>query len=394
LQPIWRGEGGRELPGGSFGRQQGSEHTLKAKEGYAVGAVRMRADEDVAALQLVFMRIRDTALDPEDLYLSPWIGDDNGVPPVLLSGNGRPMTGVYGYSAEPIHSLGFQAARDGKETKRRFLRLTEVPPLSTQVGWGTYEVNWWMRPLVPSSPKFCSEYLFAHAPSRVTYSIPKGVKSFSAVGYCATPGKLKFQVVADDARIFSSDKARIVPVLVDLPPRSKVLHLVVDDLGDPAWDQAFWLLPRFHRTPASQVEELDGGGRHVKVTAAIPMAASVGAGHKVLVNAVPENVTPPLQVLEWEGCNECCIAHAKSRVVHAIPPGAKGFSAVGYCVMSGDVKFLVRVDGKLLFESPKAGIVPISVRLPRDAKRLELLVDDCGNNWEDKSFWCYPRLWW
>jgi hypothetical protein len=62
--------------------------------------------------------------------------------------------------------------------------------------------------------------------------------------------------------------------------------------------------------------------------------------------------------------------------------------------MSGDVKFLVRVDGKLLFESPKAGIVPISVRLPRDAKRLELLVDDCGNNWEDKSFWCYPRLWW
>jgi len=229
--------------------------------------------------------------------------------------------------------------------------------------------------------------------SRLGYAIPKGSKSFSAVGYCAAPGDVAFQVEVDGQRVFSSGKARVARVLVDLPAKGKTLGLIVDNLGRGDLDHSFWLLPRFHAKAAAQVGQIDAAEKVGKLTALKPVSASVGAG-ELLVNRVPEWAAPPLHVLELTPCDEFIFAHAPSRAVFAIPPGAKEFSAVGYCVASCSVQFQVLVDGKPRFTSPKAGIVPIRVPLPRGTKRLELAVDSLGDNHWDSSFWCYPRIWW
>jgi hypothetical protein len=64
-----------------------------ARKDYAVGAVNVLAQENIEALQLVFMRIRDTgALDPDDSYTSDWLGSRRE--PVTLTGDGARVVGI------------------------------------------------------------------------------------------------------------------------------------------------------------------------------------------------------------------------------------------------------------------------------------------------------------
>ena len=91
-------------------------------------------------------------------------------------------------------------------------------------------------------------------------------------------------------------------------------------------------------------------------------------------------------------CDEFLYAIANSSTKYAVPEGMNRFTVIGYNVQSFHVKYEVLANGKLIYQSPQAGIVPIDVSLPPNTKMIELKVDGLGNtNW-DHSLWCYPRL--
>jgi hypothetical protein len=90
---------------------------LLAKDGYAVGGLLVAAaDERLAGLAVVFLRKRDDGrLDPDDGYVSPWIGragDDPASPcgPVVVLGcDGRPVAGLIGRAGADVDALGLVA---------------------------------------------------------------------------------------------------------------------------------------------------------------------------------------------------------------------------------------------------------------------------------------------
>jgi hypothetical protein len=67
-----------------------------ARDGYAVGAVRVRSKRFVNAVQLVFQKVKaDGMLDPADTYESDWVGAMNvDGEPKTLAGDGTPVIGI------------------------------------------------------------------------------------------------------------------------------------------------------------------------------------------------------------------------------------------------------------------------------------------------------------
>lgn len=107
IQPHFHTPQG-EKPGRKLGTDWGTTHTVKAKPGYAVGAITVKNGLVVNGLSVTFMRVKGDKLDPKDTYTSPWIGDrTGGGPPTLLSHNGALIVGVIGMrTAEDVTGLG------------------------------------------------------------------------------------------------------------------------------------------------------------------------------------------------------------------------------------------------------------------------------------------------
>ena len=93
----------------------------------------------------------------------------------------------------------------------------------------------------------CDEFLFAHAPSIVTYQVPEGMSRFTAIGYNVRSHHVKYEVWADAKRIYESPQAGIVPIDVKLPSDTKTIELKINDLGDFHDDFSMWCYPRLHR---------------------------------------------------------------------------------------------------------------------------------------------------
>jgi hypothetical protein len=96
VQPIYQTPQG-EVRGRKFGANFSKATTLKAQPGYAVGAINVKAGLLVNGLEIKFMRIKGNALDPNDFYMSNWIGDKTGGNgPTLLGGDGKLIVGIIG----------------------------------------------------------------------------------------------------------------------------------------------------------------------------------------------------------------------------------------------------------------------------------------------------------
>jgi len=103
--------------------------------------------------------------------------------------------------------------------------------------------------------KPCEEYLFAHAPSRVVYSIPAGVASFSAWGIrpdgdSNVTGSWFYIVKIDGKEVFRSNPLqeyadKEVPIDVQIPPGSKEMELIVDPMNNGFSDHSIWAEPTF-----------------------------------------------------------------------------------------------------------------------------------------------------
>ncbi len=85
----------------------GTGATLVAREGYAVGAVLVDAQEFVTAVQVTFMRLRANGrLDPHDSYTSDWLGEPSGASPKKIGGTGVRVLGVHGQAAAVLDAVG------------------------------------------------------------------------------------------------------------------------------------------------------------------------------------------------------------------------------------------------------------------------------------------------
>jgi hypothetical protein len=94
----WAGQRGFKQITPIFARdqQRNSATRAVAREGYAVGAVKVYAGQYVNGIQLVFMRVRANGqLNPADSYTSELLGARTRGEPRTLTGDGAPIIGIH-----------------------------------------------------------------------------------------------------------------------------------------------------------------------------------------------------------------------------------------------------------------------------------------------------------
>ncbi|NLS94996.1 MAG: hypothetical protein GXX96_22800 [Planctomycetaceae bacterium] len=405
LQPVYRDDQGQLHEGAWVGGPDRASDSAVAKEGYAVGTLTFETrNQWLSGVTVRFCRIDGGRLDLNDTYESSLLGQPGTNGTSIVETRGRPAIGVHGlWNPGQIVALGLASARAADEelwtkngdSRREYLSLLDLEPAqctvaetrySRRLGVGACDPDSW--PIIDTDSQLCPEFLYAPAPSRLIWKLPSTMKSFSAVGYCIESRSVRFRVLVDGQTIHESEPAGVAEIKVDLPPGDE-LELQVDDMGDGARDESYWLYPRVHARPAESVSSFDEkDARVVKLAGRAPLSQSIAprnAGHTVLKPLYPVGGR----------CREFLYAHPPSRVVYRVPAGAKRFSAIGYCVDSKTVRFRVAVNGKEVFRSGLAGIELVQVPLPRQAETIELWIDPTNNmgiSFNDQAFWCFPRF--
>jgi len=87
------------------GRPGSTVHTVRAKPGYAVGALDGNSGDRVDSLRITFMRAKDRRLDTEDAYRSDWFGGKTGAE--HIGGSGCPVVGIHGRAGGDLEAIGF-----------------------------------------------------------------------------------------------------------------------------------------------------------------------------------------------------------------------------------------------------------------------------------------------
>jgi S1-C subfamily serine protease len=95
IKPIFLA-GAQESTGDQHGTQFTNTTTIKAKEGYAIGAVTIISGLCADGLSVTFMKIEKNGLNPKVSYESEWVGFMDKRKPRTLSGLGKPIIGITG----------------------------------------------------------------------------------------------------------------------------------------------------------------------------------------------------------------------------------------------------------------------------------------------------------
>jgi hypothetical protein len=93
----------------------------------------------------------------------------------------------------------------------------------------------------------CREYLYAHAPSSMTYAVPAKAKYFTAATYCARTIDVRFIVRIDGKDVFSTERRALSTVVVEIPEGAKELQLVCEPLENNDSHHSFWCFPVFRQ---------------------------------------------------------------------------------------------------------------------------------------------------
>jgi len=116
LQPIYRTPTG-EVTGPQYGKFNNGQAAIKAKPGYAVSGITVKAGLGIDGFSVTFMRIKGAALDPADTYTSDWLGGKGGGKETPIGGQGTPVVGIYGRlnSQQALCALGLALAGSAPE---------------------------------------------------------------------------------------------------------------------------------------------------------------------------------------------------------------------------------------------------------------------------------------
>jgi hypothetical protein len=142
---------------------------------------------------------------------------------------------------EPVVSLVSLSPLNGEKNFRYFLGENEAsgPNKSKEV-------------FINQKP--CNEYIYDAAPSELKYLIPSHVNWFTAIGGAAAGGEFKFIVKIDNAIVFESNKLSDyknsqVEINIKIAKESKVIELIIDDMGSKNNDHSLWAYPNFRSNP-------------------------------------------------------------------------------------------------------------------------------------------------
>jgi hypothetical protein len=94
-RPIYR-TGDKEVLGTQYGTQLTKVVTIKAKPGYAVGAMAVKHGLGFDGMSVTFMKVSGDKLDPTDSYESEFVGSDEKKTPTKVTGGGLPVVGIVG----------------------------------------------------------------------------------------------------------------------------------------------------------------------------------------------------------------------------------------------------------------------------------------------------------
>jgi hypothetical protein len=97
LRPIYLDAQGRDLLGSFHGTDSGRPPVrIKAKKGYAIGAMVVRNGFGVDGLSATFMKLENGRLDPAQSYESEWVGGNTTGGTTCLGGSGEVVVGLFG----------------------------------------------------------------------------------------------------------------------------------------------------------------------------------------------------------------------------------------------------------------------------------------------------------
>ena len=115
--------------------------------------------------------------------------------------------------------------------------LGDLEPISAEVGWGNVVVNKGFdgHDSVKILDEQHSVFLFAHSPSKLVYSIPSGMRRFTAIGvgldHPETQHNWKYLVYVDGKPVYESpyreEHLEGIPIDVPLPHDGRILILKI-----------------------------------------------------------------------------------------------------------------------------------------------------------------------
>jgi hypothetical protein len=122
-RPIYR-VGDMDVPGKQYGNDMNRAVKVVAKQGYAVGAISVKAGLVADGLSVTFMKVDNGRLDPKDSYDSEWIGGKGGGNAERLGGDGTAVIGMIGKSNKTeLTGVGLllQTSDEGKQIQKQKL---------------------------------------------------------------------------------------------------------------------------------------------------------------------------------------------------------------------------------------------------------------------------------
>ncbi len=105
LEPIYLFSDGESL-GSRYGYAGRTHYVAKARRGYAVGGLIASTAGPVKGFKIVFMRIGNGQLEPNDSYESRWFGGQGSGPEIIIAGDAKPVIGVHGRSESHLNAIG------------------------------------------------------------------------------------------------------------------------------------------------------------------------------------------------------------------------------------------------------------------------------------------------
>ena len=128
----------------------------------------------------------------------------------------------------------------------------------------------------------------------------------------------------------------------------------------------------------------------IKLTSLTPTDVFVG-WDKMKVNG------GDIPMIDGKPCTDFIYAHANSLIRYNIPKGVKYFHAIACSPHSKSVAFFIRIDGKQVFKSRalekyRDKTTKVKVKIPLNAKIIELVADTLGDANSDHSCWGYPQF--
>jgi S1-C subfamily serine protease len=97
IRPVFRTAAGKEVLGKQHGADTDRLVVVKARRGYAVGAMTGRAMALLDGFSITFMKVRKGRLDPKIKYESEWVGGKGGGLETVIGGDGRLVIGIVGH---------------------------------------------------------------------------------------------------------------------------------------------------------------------------------------------------------------------------------------------------------------------------------------------------------